>query len=1339
MEDMEKILYQFAEPPKEFSPVSIWWWSGDEIERKRLRWQMKKLVEGGIYNVMIVGLAPVCPLFGSDADQPALFSGEWWDLIEGVCKDAYELSVNIWFYDQIGFSGANHQANIVRDEPSFAGELLDTVFVEGSGVLEVLCPHEAQPLAAFAVPIDDKGRMLGQPIAVELHDGKGVFECSTPHRLRLVYTIKSGFDYFNPQACKRLLNTVHGKIEQRLGHWFGKVIVGTFQDELPSLPTWSSNFANEFTKRNGYDLISRLFYLWEGDGPEALKARLDYHRLRSRLAEESFFIPFFKWHEDRGLICGFDQKEPARNGDPIATTRYYGDYMGTHRWYGAPGSDHWGNAKIHSSIAHINGRPRTWIEAFHSTGWGGTLEETFDWLLPWFQGGANLYNPHAVYYSTKGGWWEWAPPSTCWRQPYWRHYSVFSKAIRRLCYLLTKGSHVCNIGVLYPSSAIQAQMSLSESAPMEEDLEKVRDTYKAITGEISFINTKPGILEKACRDFDILSEDALQKAELGGDGLRIRDEAYQTIILPACSVIMEETAAALYRFVKAGGLLVAIGEIPRKLDHGSNDSWVDKLRELFHNGEALRVPQPEDLKKVLSTLPRKVEAEVPTLHRRIGKYNLLFVPAAFPNATVHTRKEGITRHYDFSPERYRRSMEITLANAKGPVYLLEPTSGTCQPLPWVQEETGIRVVIPFDHGPSALLLWTDDGTKLSAVQNQEIAAIEKPETVQNLPTEWESEIVPTLDNRYGDFDYPPFDGSPPVSTWYLDHRMEKEGEDGFKEGWHQQYDSRENWQTVQITYGVQAWIFGPVKREELPQPPPLFHPESLLQSTDGWKPVIYSTSRGIPKDEIFKYQYLGPKGHVPEEFLDFGLVEAQQGVHVRTGLWMPKAVDRYLAVGAFAKKNAWINGRELPSKDEGYLSIMPVHLKAGLNVLDLQFVMEETGYLRGYWALLEDEESFRRPEWLVTPGPHRKNELVLFETKIEIPGIPDEGTIHLTSEAPSRILVNGHEIGRMGGFEPYGESTSKVYPFTTRGFKQGKNTLQVVIRDLGSPCGFILDGSVKCRDGREFPFYSGPGWKTRRSDGTYFPAQIRSAGDGKTIHRYDPSFHCLKRRPHPLPGASWLEGEVADHTVMDVAPDAYFGRERIEWFRWVLPPGASRMTLEIAGKARLWVDGEEISLSSGEISLPAGEKALRCATLRAVPEKGYSGGAVFFSPIRYKCSKGRIKLGDWCSQGLDAYSGGIRYRTVYTLDQASSSRFVLDLGAVRGTAEVYVNGRKAGICIWSPYRFDLTGLLVPGENTIEVMVFNTLAPYLNAVSPTPYIMDGQMVSGMLGPVRLLML
>ncbi|HVO42918.1 MAG TPA: hypothetical protein VMT34_09850, partial [Aggregatilineales bacterium] len=134
--DWDALVHDFATPPKEFSPVPIWWWSGDRLERGRLRWQMEQLIAGGIYNAVILNLAPTSPLYGADPDQPRFMSDEWWAIFEGACEDAQELGMRLWFYDQIGFSGANLQGEIVRSEQAYTGQSLACVTSEGEGPLE---------------------------------------------------------------------------------------------------------------------------------------------------------------------------------------------------------------------------------------------------------------------------------------------------------------------------------------------------------------------------------------------------------------------------------------------------------------------------------------------------------------------------------------------------------------------------------------------------------------------------------------------------------------------------------------------------------------------------------------------------------------------------------------------------------------------------------------------------------------------------------------------------------------------------------------------------------------------------------------------------------------------------------------------------------------------------------------------------------------------------------------------------------------------------------------------------------------------------------------------------
>jgi hypothetical protein len=65
--------------------------------------------------------------------------------------------------------------------------------------------------------------------------------------------------------------------------------------------------------------------------------------------------------------------------------------------------------KIASSISHLYERPRTWLEGYHSSGWGLTPEKMFAWLNVDYAYGANIYDKHGLYYTTYGSWWEWAP------------------------------------------------------------------------------------------------------------------------------------------------------------------------------------------------------------------------------------------------------------------------------------------------------------------------------------------------------------------------------------------------------------------------------------------------------------------------------------------------------------------------------------------------------------------------------------------------------------------------------------------------------------------------------------------------------------------------------------------------------------------------------------------------------------------------------------------------------------------------------------------------------------------------------------------------------------------
>ncbi|WP_277983283.1 glycosyl hydrolase [Sphingomonas faeni] len=74
--------------------------------------------------------------------------------------------------------------------------------------------------------------------------------------------------------------------------------------------------------------------------------------------------------------------------------------------------------------------------------------------------------------------------------------------------------------------------------------------------------------------------------------------------------------------------------------------------------------------------------------------------------------------------------------------------------------------------------------------------------------------------------------------------------------------------------------------------------------------------------------------------------------------------------------------------------------------------------------------------------------------------------------------------------------------------------------------------------------------------------------------------------------------------------------------------------------------------------------------------------------------------------GIRYFSGIATYTTDLHVPAAIGQRLILDLGTVGDLAEVRINSVFAGTVWHAPYRLDVTGVLKPGRNRIEVRVAN---------------------------------
>ncbi|MDN5918320.1 MAG: hypothetical protein L0I76_25020 [Pseudonocardia sp.] len=1348
----DELLTRFTDPAPQYGPLPIWWWSGATVTRERLREQMRKLIEGGVRQAVVLCLAPTGPTFGAVADDPPFLSDAWIALFDGACADAEELGFTLWLYDQIGFSGANFQGRLIAENPSFAGRALYRT--EESGTEVTLTPpagHEA--LAAYAV-LDGGAR-----VPVDVVGGTARWS-GAPARLVLVHAGSTGFDYFSPDAGAALLGEIHGVLERGLGHRFGTSIGGFFQDELPPMPTWGHDFAATFAEHHGYDLVSNLWALYEHDaGDAAVRVRRDYHAHRAALGRRGFMDQHDAWFRDRGLTCGFDQASPAREGSPVGGVSLYGDYLGLHTGFGAPGSDHWGDAKVHSSLAHGQGHERVWIEAFHSSGWGGTLEETYDWLSPFLRRGANLYDPHAVYYSTVGGWWEWAPPSTCWRQPYWPSYPVFAGAVSRLCSVLTAGHHVCDVLVVSPTSEVQGHTGLAGTLP---EARRAGDTFLALGGVGTWFAEQRGALERAGIDHDAMDEATLARGEVmigdGAPGLRIGDEAFRTVVLPGVRVLDTGAARVLLEFADAGGRVLCVRRAPELFLGGDapDAALADRMAAAVADGSVTVVADVDDVPGATVAGPVQVRADAPFLLRRTGDTHVLALIAHDDGSgtTAPMMRPGDTFESPgywgdegwFSWEAYNSFLRGTGYDFRAPgdrvarvhVRGLErpraqawsPGRGTRAELDVVADGDGWALQVPFDDGSVALVvLGADLPAPTATPLGPRVSSVE-------VPGPWHLHAESTLDNSTGDLAAPSRTGTLPIEIWRFEHATGEVGEDGGVVAGGPV--SGDGWAAVTASFGPFAQVRGPWSG-------------GGGGSNEPWRPVEWSRSRGIHNDPLH-VETLGPKGQVPEEFVDVRPVEAGQRVEVRTHLLLPGTGDLHMAVGASAPRRVWVDGVELDVDGVGHqsFSALPERLAGHAVAVHLEFTAHRDGPVRALFAVVTDVDAFRRPEQIraggtVVPGSTGEvvRRFVVDATPSDTPPSdtpPSDTTVHVSSDGACAVLVNGTEVGRQGDFNPYPEhrhTSAHTYDIGSH-LRTGENTLTLRLTDqFTDPTTATLDSPPVAAGG--LGLLTGEGWTATR-DGE--PVEVRL----EPAHRHDPRYVCRRARPHPLPGAAWLDPAAASGTVVadlvpDLAPDASDGSGsrlgRTEWLRLLLPPGSTTLRIPTDLDVVGIVDGHECKVVDGVLALPGPSTAGTHAVLRLSATDGRRGGALLDGPIEVEVTEAQAPLDSWEELGLRALGGKVTYRSTLVLPAADAGgRAVLDLGEVRGTADVWINGVLAEQLVWGPWRAEVTGLLTSGENTVEVVVRGTLAGYLDDASPTRGVYAGQVRTGLFGPVRL---
>ncbi len=100
------------------------------------------------------------------------------------------------------------------------------------------------------------------------------------------------------------------------------------------------------------------------------------------------------------------------------------------------------------------------------------------------------------------------------------------------------------------------------------------------------------------------------------------------------------------------------------------------------------------------------------------------------------------------------------------------------------------------------------------------------------------------------------------------------------------------------------------------------------------------------------------------------------------------------------------------------------------------------------------------------------------------------------------------------------------------------------------------------------------------------------------------------------------------------------------------------------------------------------------------------------------------KLQSWTesdNEGIRFFSGIATYRKTFELPEslANRKRLFLQLGNLAEIAEVTLNGKRLGLAWLPPFRIEISGVVRPGQNQLEIRVANLWANRLNGDSLLP--------------------
>ena len=558
----------------------FWFWNG-EMDDEEIRRQVGEMSEQGLRGFLIH------PRQGMEVPY---LSEMYFEKVRTAVEAAKEHQMEVWLYDEFPYPSGISGGKVTLEHPEYAClELTKTCQVCHGGETARVYGPWGRVVMARAYRMEEGRCRWDEFIDLKDFVGSGyvqdVFQMSglTKYNKKryfqgelsqfLCWNVPEGdwkiylytevvmkhFKYFenfidplNPDAVKCFLETTHEKYRQYIGDEFGKTVRGVFTDEVTAFPPfhpWSALLPGLVRRQSGLELTEYLPALTEDMGEITGRVRYAYWNAATEQFIESWDKQVYHWCEQNHLL--YIGEKPILRSKELAYVHVPGIDAG-HQKFGSRAALAEGiyraNGKIVSSAAHFYKKPAALCEAFHSIGWGMTIQDAkwiFDWLTVM---GIDWFITHGAYYTTDGLKKHDAPPSSFYQMPWWRDVHELTGYVERLGGMLTEGTRHVSVLLLDPITSTWTETG-RRLAVLNEKFAQFQN--ELLRGGVDYYIMDPQLFAEGTVRED---EDGAWYENCG--------DSYKLVVLPFMTNLEAGAVRKLEEYAQKGGVLLAVGTLP---------------------------------------------------------------------------------------------------------------------------------------------------------------------------------------------------------------------------------------------------------------------------------------------------------------------------------------------------------------------------------------------------------------------------------------------------------------------------------------------------------------------------------------------------------------------------------------------------------------------------------------------------------------------------------------------------------------------------------------------------------------------------------------------------------